>query len=95
VSASNTKECILDFRGCKLVGVLMHKLPLSRQDIARKTITLLFDNGKGLTFSAPNEHPTYWSESKEDVSRALDQVRSELQNTAEMLGDTLSAAGEQ
>ena len=95
MSASNTKECILDFRGCKLVGVLMHKLPLSRQDIARKTITLLFDNGEGLTFSAPNEHPAYWPESKEDVSRALDQVRSELQNTVEMLGDALSAAGEQ
>jgi hypothetical protein len=93
VSASNTKECILDFRGCKLVGVLMHKLPLSRQDIARKTITLLFDNGEGLTFSAPNAHPTYWSESKEDISRALHGVRKKLQDTSDMLGDVLHASG--
>jgi hypothetical protein len=69
MSTANTKECILYFKGCKVIGVLQDRLPMGRLDLSRGTTTILFDNGMGLTFKG-----TYWPESKEDIAYAKKEL---------------------
>lgn len=90
-AASNTIECILDFRGAKVVGVLQGALPIGREDLARGTTTLIFDDGRGFTFS---DNGAFWAESPHDVRRALDVERRHLERNAAALDAVLRAAGE-
>jgi len=89
--ASNTRECILQHRGKKIIGALFGALPIARQEIADGTVTLVLDDGSGLTFSSAG---AYWTESKDDVSRAIGRIREQLEASSAMSAEYLRLAGE-
>lgn len=87
---ANTRDCIRGFIGQKVVGVLFDTLPLNRKDLARGTKTLIFEDGRGLTFS---DNGSYWPESAEEVKRAVEQTRRHLETTQRELEGVLTLAG--
>jgi len=90
-AAANTRECILQHRGKKIIGALFGALPIARQDLADGTVTLVLDDGSGLTFSSAG---AYWTESKDDVSRAIGRIREQLEASSAMSAEYLRLAGE-
>ena len=91
-AASNTTECLEEFIGRTVVGVLISALPVNRPDLARGTRTLVFGDGCGLTF---NSNGAFWAESKEDINRALKERETELRKTQGCLEAVLRLAGSQ
>ncbi len=87
---SNSRECLAALRDKKIVGFLQGALPVSRSDIARGTTTLVFEDGTGFTF---NGIGAYWHESADDVKRALERLRSQLEETGGTLAAILGMAG--
>jgi hypothetical protein len=88
--ASNTHDAFSDFIGQKVVGVLFNALPANRRDIASGTKTLVFDDGRGLTFAG---NGSFWIDSVEEVRRATDVRRRELEATQRELAGVLELAG--
>lgn len=90
-AAANTKACIQQFIGRKVIGVLFDALPVNHADLSKGTKTLVFDDGRGLTFSSKG---SFWSDSPDDVRRAVRQVRDRLSATQHDLAGVLRLAGE-
>ena len=88
-ATSNTDECFSICVGRRVVGVLFGALPLSNAAIARGTRTLVFEDGYGLTISNKG---TYWTETKDDVARAIARKRDELGRTQRELEQVLQLA---
>lgn len=92
MAASNTKECFRECVGKRVKGVLFDALPNGgRKDLSNGTKTLIFEDGTGLTFSA---NGSFWRETNEEVHRAIERVRHELENNKKDIQDVLIAAGE-
>jgi hypothetical protein len=91
VAAANTRECILQHRGKKIIGALFGALPIGRADLADGTVTIVLDDGSGLTFSSTG---AYWTEPKDDVSRAIGRIREQLEASSAMSAEYLRLAGE-
>ena len=87
-AASNTRECILQHRGKKIIGALFGALPMSGPI---GTVTLVLDDGSGLTFSNAG---AYWTESKDDVARAIGRIREQLETSSAMSAEYLRLASE-
>lgn len=91
MAASNTKDCFRECVGKKIKGVLFDALPNgSRRDLSDGTKTLVFNDGTGLTISASG---TFWRENAEEVSRAIQRKRTELEDNGRDIKDVLTAAG--
>lgn len=88
--ASNTNDCFSEFIGQRVVGTLFGALPPSRRDIACGTKTLVFEDGRGLTIS---ERGSFWIDSAEDVKRAIDIKKRELDKTKQEIKGVLGLAG--
>lgn len=91
---SNTRECVLQFKGRTVFGVLMSALPLDGS--VRETVTIVFDDGSGLTFTG-----AFWAESRVDVELALGRLRRQMETAGVALlayqalaEDALRMAGE-
>lgn len=89
--ASNTHECFTTFIGLTLKGFLRAALPLSDQSIASHTVTLVFEDGRGLTLSG---NGSYWVDSVDDVKRAITRKAMDLQDVRWELQDVLALAGQ-
>lgn len=50
--ASNTRDCYREFVGQRLIGLVFDALPVRRRDIARGTVTMIFEDGRGLTIGS-------------------------------------------
>ena len=87
--ASNTRDCFREFVGQRLVGLLFDALPVYRDDLARGTKTMLFEDGRGLTFG---DNGSYWIDSAADVKRAVDRRLGELRRTEADIREVLAAA---
>ena len=88
--ASNTTDCFRTFIGCTVKGLLKDALPVGFNDDS--THTLIFEGGEGLTFSAKG---TFWTESVDEVQRAIRLSRTRLEASKKELEGILSLAGEQ
>ena len=93
MSAANTAECILQFRGKKLVGVLFYALPSTNADIAGRTITLVFDDGTGLSFSGVDSRPSFWAERREDVESGTNRLIAQLEASGAKIRELLELRG--
>jgi hypothetical protein len=81
--ASNTKDAFRYAIGRTVVGVLFDGLPTC-------TKTLVFDDGTGLTLSSSG---AFWTESAEDVQRAIGLVRERLEDAQQQYDAILRTAG--
>jgi hypothetical protein len=90
MSASNTKECVRELVGRRIVGVLFNALPLNDRSLASGNKTLVFEDGTGFTFSS---NGSYWQESAENVRRAVVVEERELLAVQEDLRGVLDLAG--
>lgn len=90
MSASNTRECVLDLRGLKVVGFIEGLLPRGDRDIASHCKTILFDDGTGFTWS---ENGSFWRESKEHVTSAINELQADLERTRLQQADLIVASG--
>lgn len=88
--ASNTKDCFRACVGLKCVGVLFDALPNSNRGLAAGTKTLVFEGGWGLTISS---NGSFWTESVEEVHRAVERKREELKSVSRDLQDVIDLAG--
>lgn len=94
MAASNTKECFDEFIGLRVKGVLFNALPQARKDLAAGTTTLVFEDGRGLTFKANDSgFMVWWIESQEDIARAIDAERDALRSAQRRTRELLSMAG--
>jgi hypothetical protein len=84
---SNTKACFDTFLGQKVKGVLFGGLHGHEQ---HDTKTLIFEDGRGLTFSGSG---TYWVTSRSDVERAVRLAKAQLEATEVRLREVLDLAG--
>jgi hypothetical protein len=89
-AASNTRECILEHRGKRIKGALFSQLPFGRADLASGTTTLVFDDGTGFTFAS---NGSFWSETKRDVSRAIERFQRQLEETGLLAKQARDMAG--
>lgn len=90
MAASNTRECILEIRGRKVVGVIEGLLPRGDKDIASRCISILLDDGTAFTFSS---NGSFWLETKEHVSSAIRELESNLEQTRLAQADLVVASG--
>jgi hypothetical protein len=88
--ASNTKDCFREFIGQKVKGCLFDALPVGRADLNGGTKTLVFQDGRGLTFAS---NGSYWVDSADEVKRAIAVVKTELKAHQRELKGILSVAG--
>jgi len=88
---SNTHQVFQTFRGCRVKGFLHDVFPLGRCDLSAGSRTLVFECGWGLTIG---ENGSHWTESPEDVQRAIGLVREQLQQAIGDTSDILKLAGE-
>lgn len=89
---SNTQECFRTFIGCRVRGFLKNALPVGRCDLAGGTKTLIFECGWGLTIA---KNGSYWTESPEDIARAVEIAKRELADIKGDIEDALKVAGAQ
>jgi len=92
MAAANTRSCFSEFIGQSVVGVIFDALPPSNRDVARGTKTLIFDDGRGLTFAS---NGSYWIDNADDVRRAIRRREQELRATESELVGVLALAGKQ
>jgi len=85
---ANTRECVLQHRGKTVIGVLCGALPLNRGDLSSSTTSVLFDDGSALTFAG-----AFWTDSPQDVEVAVERLRRQLAETADLTAETLRLAG--
>ena len=90
--SSNTKDCFKEFFGMKLKGVLFDALPINREVISKGNKTLIFEDGRGLTFS--NSNGSFWIDSKEDIDFAISSEKEKYINARKDIEEILSLAGE-
>ncbi len=88
---SNSRECLAALRDKRIVGFMENALPIGRADLASGTKTLVFEDGSGFTFS---DHGSFWHESADDVARALNRVRAQLEAIGATLESLLTMAGQ-
>jgi hypothetical protein len=87
---SNTRECFRTFIGQRLIGLLFNALPLGHRDLAAGTKTLVFEDGRGLTIGG---NGSYWVDSADEIQRAVDERRQELNMTRGEIAEVLALAG--
>lgn len=92
MTVSNTVECMRAVVGKKVIGVLVEAFPLGRRDLASGTKTFVFDDGTAFTFSTKG---TFWTESKEDVKRAVENLKENVRRLQVEESGLLELAGEQ
>lgn len=93
MAASNTIDCIREFFGDELRGVLVGERATHRGE-EMTTYTLIFASGRGLTFAAnPGGYLVWWREQDDDLRRALDCKADELRATGQTLAEVLELAG--
>ncbi len=90
MSAANTKDCVRDLIGKKVVGVLFNALPI-HPHLQTGTKTLIFDDGTGFTF---NSRGAFWKETAKDITRAVGSKEQELRLIEADIKDVLTVAGE-
>lgn len=90
MSASNTRDCFREFVGQRLVGLLFDAMPAHRRDLRAGNHHLIFEDGRALTI-APNG--SYWIESADDVARAIQAKKNELEQVSAEIREVISAAG--
>lgn len=88
--AGNTREAFADFIGKKCIGVLFGALPLTNPGIARRCKTLVFEDGRGLTFS---DNGSFWIEDAADVKAAVRAKENELRRVGSEIESVLALAG--
>lgn len=88
-ATANTSECFSICVGRKVVGVLFDTLPVSNSNLARGNKTLVFADGYGLTISNTG---TYWTETKDDIARAIRRKRDELGRNQREIEQVLALA---
>jgi hypothetical protein len=88
-AASNTRECILQHRGKRIIGCLFGQLPRSRADISSGTVSIILDDGSALTFSASG---AYWTDSKADVDWAIGRFRKTVEETGRLAAEAIALA---
>ena len=81
--ASNTFDCFREFIGQKVLGVFQN--PKSGEK------TLVFEDGRGLTFSGQS---TYWVTSAGDITLAVFHMRKDLEKLSKDLKDVIKLAGD-
>ena len=91
VPASNTKDCFREFIGHTVKGVLFDALPVGRYDLQGGNKTLVFDDGRGLTFA---NNGSYWIDSADEVKRAITIVKGMLEAAQLDAKDILALAGD-
>ena len=103
MTEKNTKDCVRDLIGKKVVGVLFNALPIQRdlrprlrrevihRDNEPGTKTLIFDDGTGFTF---NSRGAFWKETTKDIARAVERKERELRSIEADIKDVLTVAGE-
>jgi hypothetical protein len=89
--ASNTKDCFREFIGMKIKGVIFDALPIGDIWRAKGTKTLIFEDGRGLTIS---NNGSFWIENENDIKKAVENKRKELDVVSKEIQDVLSIAGE-
>jgi hypothetical protein len=90
MTASNTRDCFREFVGKRVKGVLFDALPVNRVDLSAGNKTLVFDDGRGLTFA---NNGSYWIDSADEVKRAIDLVKADLKKAQKEIKGVLSLAG--
>jgi hypothetical protein len=88
---SNTHECFESFIGHTIKGLLFHALPLGRRDLSCGSKTFVFECGHGLTIG---DNGSFWADSPQDITRAIEIVRDKLNQSQRNLKDVLALAGE-
>lgn len=88
--ASNTKDCFREFIGHTVKGVLFDALPVGRGDLQGGNKTLVFDDGRGLTFA---HNGSYWIDSADDVKRAIAITKGMLEAAQRDAKAILALAG--
>ena len=76
--ASNTRDCFRACVGKRVIGVLFEALPAGRRNLAIGTKTLIFEDGTGLTIAG---NGSFWIENSEDIKRAIEYHKTELEAT--------------
>lgn len=92
MAASNTHDCFREMVGRTVKGVMFDALPVGQPDLSTGTKTLIFDDGRGLTFTIAG---AFWIDSTEDVKQAISEKISVLETIKRDLQDTLKLAGNQ
>ena len=90
MSAANTKDCVRDLIGKKIVGVFFNALPAGHQDLQAGTKTFIFDDGTGFTF---NSRGAFWNETADNIARAVKLKEQELRLIEGDIKDVLAVAG--
>ncbi len=88
--ASNTKDCFRVCVGKSIKGVLFDALPVSRDDLADGTKTLVFEDGTGLTVAS---NGAFWLESEKDIERAIERYLVKLRQLQDETAEVIAAAG--
>lgn len=88
--ASNTPDVWRAALGETIRGVLFEALPLSDRSLSRGTRTLVFESGWGITVSSTG---TFWTESPEAISRAIELERKKLEENQAEITNVLHLAG--
>jgi hypothetical protein len=89
VSGSNTPECLRDFIGQRVLGVLVGRLPIG-SSVASGTHSFIFEDGRAFTFSRKGG---YWIDSAADVRRAIDRAKRDLTAAQQEIAGVLELAG--
>jgi hypothetical protein len=74
-AVSNSQDCFRVCIGRKVIGVLFDALPIGTRELRAGSKTLIFEDGYGLTISS---HGTFWTESADNIRRAIRERESEL-----------------
>jgi hypothetical protein len=90
MATANTLECIEEFKGQALRGVLTGNRKNAITGVT-STKTLIFEDGRGLTFSS---NGSYWTESAEEIAERVKKIVGELERAGESARRTLEAIGE-
>lgn len=95
MAASNTRQCFTECIGKSIKGVLFDALPVGRADLQSGNVTLVFDDGTGLTMGkgSAGDYPVWWLESIGEIARAISIERGNLENMQARLKDVISMAG--
>jgi hypothetical protein len=88
--ASNTRDVFRAAMGETIAGMLFYALPAGSPELQVGNVTLVFASGWGITISSGG---AYWVESPDQITRAVDIQRRQLDDAEREIRDLLALAG--
>lgn len=90
-AASNTPGCFREILGLRVVAVLHNALPVNRKDLQNGCVTLVLEDGTGLTFNTNSG--SYWREDETDIGLAVAQKKDALERARAELEEAMKVDG--